>query len=270
MKTILVPTDFSEASVNAAIYATKLARDLGANMTILHVNVPEESFNQSPFILKTEKDIDSAESQLDALRDMMHTYSGESMLITTELMTGEIFSQIYELCLQMNPYLVIMGSQGSTAAERFLLGSNSIHAMRNLSWPLLTIPPGCIYTEIKKIALASDFSGDLQTSLETINRLRTDFNASLEVIHIGHNKEEDYAQSKSEVMETLLKSGNVEYDFITQVKPEEGILEYTESNQIDMLFVIPKQYGFFEQLFHKSISKQLVLRSKVPVMALNQ
>lgn len=271
MKTILVTTDFSEASINAATYATQLAHDLGANVKLLHVNIPVESFNQSPVILKSQRAVTGSENQLEALRLNMEANSKGEVEIEEHLRIGEFFTEMYNYCEEIKPYLVIMGSQGSTATERFLMGSNSVHAMRNLPWPLLTIPSGYAYTQIRKIALASDFTDTISIPMERIKRFRTDFNATLEVIHVGKNKEiKPDVILKSDVMQEQLESSTAEYHFISQDNTQEGILNFTETNQVDILIVIPKQYGFLEQLFHKSMSKQLILNSKIPVMALHE
>ena len=271
MKTILVTTDFSESSVNAALYATKLANDIGAAIHLLHVNSPVESFNQAPVVLESEMEINSAESRLNAVKSNMELHSHGEIEIREELLIGEFFTEMFNYCERIQPYLVIMGSQGSTTTERFLMGSNSVHAMRNLPWPLLTIPSGCGYSPIRKIALASDFSNTVSIPMDVIKAFRTDFDATLDVIHIGRNKEvKPDVILKSDVMQEQLKASNAQYHFISQDDTEEGILNFTETNGIDILIVIPKQYGFLEQLFHKSISKQLVLNSKVPVMALHE
>lgn len=271
MKTILVTTDFSETSINAAIYATQLARDLGAEIKLLHVNIPVESFNQAPVVQQAERANISAESQLEAVRSNMESYSNGEVNIQTELFIGEFFTMMYNYCEQINPYVVILGSQGTTATERFLMGSNSVHAMRNLPFPLLTIPLGCAYSPIKKVALASDFSDTVSIPMDVIQKFQMDFNASLDVIHVGKTKEVNpEVIIKSGVMQEQLKATNAEYHFISQESTEEGILNFTETNQTDVLIVIPKQYGFFEQLFHKSVTKQLILNSKIPVMAIHE
>ena len=271
MKTILVTTDFSEASINAALYATQLARDLGADIKLLHVNSPVESFNQAPVVQKSQRAVNSAESQLETVKSNMEIHSNREIEIQEELRIGEFFTEMFNYCEQIRPYIVIMGSQGSTATERFLLGSNSVHAMRNLPWPLLTIPSGCNYTPIKKIALASDFTDTISIPMDRIKTFRTDFNATLDVIHIGKNKEvKPDVILKSGVMQEQLEASNAEYHFISQDDTQEGILNFTETNLVDILIVIPKQYGFLEQLFHKSMSKQLILNSKIPVMALHE
>ena len=271
MKTILVTTDFSETSINAAIYATQLARDLGAEIKLLHVNIPVESFNQAPVVQKSERANTSAESQLEAVRSAMESHSNGEVDIQTELMIGEFFTVMFNHCQQINPYLVILGSQGTTATERFLMGSNTVHAMRNLPFPLLTIPFGCAYSPIKKIALASDFSNTISIPMDTIKTFRMDLDATLDVIHVGVSKNDNAdVIMQSDIMQEQLKTSNAEYHFISQDDTQEGIMNFTETNQLNILIVIPKQYGFFEQLFHKSLSKQLILNSHIPVMAIHQ
>lgn len=269
MKTILVTTDFSEASVNAAMFATLLAKDLNAKIRLLHVNIPQESFNQSPVILKAESAMTSAEIQLDDIRLAMYSRSRGEIEIDTELLTGEFFIEMYHLCEEIQPYLVIMGSQGTTATERFLMGSNTVHAMRNLTWPLLTIPVGCTYSGINKIALASDFDKKIAIPMNMIKKFSTDFSATLDVVHVGKNKGiNPEVVFKSSVMQKQLRASNAKYHFISQENTEEGIMEFCDKNHINILIVIPKQYGFLEQLFHVSMSKQLILHSKIPVMVL--
>ena len=202
---------------------------------------------------------------------MICIHGGGEVEINTELLIGEFFVEMYHLCEELNPYLVIMGSQGTTDAERFLMGSNSVHAMKNLVWPLLTIPVGCTYSGIRKIALASDFENTIAIPMDMIKKFRTDFNASLDVVHVGKDKGVNpEVVFKSGVMQNQLKASNAKYHFISQSNPEEGIMEFSDKNQIDILIVIPKQYGFLDQLFHVSMSKQLVLHSKIPVMVLKE
>ena len=271
MKTILITTDFSEASANASFYGTLLAKDMGANIMLLHVNMPQESFNQSSVIMEAVSEMTSADTRLDAMLARMNSHGGGEVVIDTELRTGEFFTEMYHLCEELNPYMVIMGSQGSSDTERFLYGSNSVHAMRNLPFPLLTIPTGCIYTPIKKIALASNFENTIAIPMDMIKKFRTDFNASLDVVHVGKNKGVNpEVVFKSTVMQQQLKASNAKYHFISREDTEAGILEFADENQVNILIVVPKQYGFFDQLFHKSMSKQLLLNSRIPVMVLQE
>jgi nucleotide-binding universal stress UspA family protein len=50
---------------------------------------------------------------------------------------------------------------------------------------------------------------------------------------------------------------------------DKGIIDFAEGNELDMLIVLPKRHGLIDSLMHRSHTKQLVLHSHVPVMALH-
>ena len=49
---------------------------------------------------------------------------------------------------------------------------------------------------------------------------------------------------------------------------EDGILNYIENKNFDLLVVVAHQRGFWEKLFHKSISKSLVKHATMPILVL--
>lgn len=270
MKTILICTDFSAASVNAAIYGAQLAEALGGSALLFHSNTPQESFNQSPVVEQAEAAVASANMQLQDISRQMSAATSGILEIDTRLEIGAFFEELYDVCAEVNPYVVVMGSQGTTDAERFLLGSNSVHAMKTLNWPLLTVPIGAGYKQIERIGLASDFDNVVDTlPLDRVKRIVTNFNASLHIINVGKNNElSPQTIFETGLMQEMLNSLNPQYHFITRANVQDGIMDFTESNNIDLLLVFPKEYGFLEELFHKSMAKQLVLNCKVPIVVL--
>ena len=212
----------------------------------------------------------ASEMQLRDVRNQMHNYGGGEVEIVELLIVGDFFMELYRLCEDTNPYAVVMGSQGTTAAERFLLGSNSVHAMRNLKWPLIAIPSGTAYSPIKNIGLASDFDQPVSDlPLDKVKQFVEDFHATLHIINVGTKKEfsADKIFETTQMHENLLHN-NPEYHFIQNENVEQGIMECAQVNAIDLLMVFPRQHGFLDAFFHKSMSKQLVLHSKIPVIAL--
>ena len=60
------------------------------------------------------------------------------------------------------------------------------------------------------------------------------------------------------------------YHFITNDNTDEGIMDFAEKNSIDLLLVLPKRHSLLDKLISKSHTRQLVLHSHVPVMAIQQ
>jgi nucleotide-binding universal stress UspA family protein len=75
---------------------------------------------------------------------------------------------------------------------------------------------------------------------------------------------------ESGLLQEMLGSIKPNYHFITSNQTDEGIIKFAEENSIDLLVVLPKRHSLLEKLMVKSSTKQLVLHSHVPVMALHQ
>ena len=72
------------------------------------------------------------------------------------------------------------------------------------------------------------------------------------------------------MLQEILAPLNPQYHLITGENADEGIISFVEDNNIDLLVTLPKRRGLLEMLAHRSISKQLVLHSDVPVMSMHQ
>ena len=100
--------------------------------------------------------------------------------------------------------------------------------------------------------------------------LVNDFDAKLHILNTGKRKEfKPELVFESGLLQEMLGALNPEYHFITSGNTDEGILNFAEKNKIDLLIVLPKRHSLLEKLVHKSHTKQFVLHSHVPVMALH-
>ena len=269
MKTILVATDFSAAAENAAHYAADMANAIGAGIHLLNVyNIPA-TYSEIPLSLNATDMMQEAEKNIELLKDKL---SAHHIKVTAEVRMGLFFSELKAVCEQLNPYIVVLGSQGSTAAERLFFGSHAVHAMQHLAWPLVAVPPEAKFSTIKRIGLATDLEKVVDMIPETkIKNLVTDFNAALHILHTGKQHEFDPdTVFESGLLQEMVGDLKPEYHFITSNDTDKGIIDFADQNQIDLLIVLPRRHGLLEKLVHKSHTKQLVLHSHVPVMALHQ
>ncbi|MEP7375717.1 MAG: universal stress protein [Chitinophagaceae bacterium] len=271
MKTILVATDFSPASLNAANYAADMASAINADILLLHVYHTPVTYSEIPAVITPDDLMEDAEKNINGVKKQLSLKTNSKINIATEVRMGLFFEELKIVCERTNPYTVVMGSQGTTATERLFFGSHTVHAMKQLQWPLLTIPPQVKFSSIKKIGLACDFTKVADTiPVDEIKTLINDFHAELHVLNIG--KKEAFKPElvfESGLLQEMLVAVKPEYHFITGNNTDEGIMDFAESNHIDLLIVLPKRHGLLEKLILKSHSKQLVLHSHVPVMALH-
>ena len=143
--------------------------------------------------------------------------------------------------------------------------------MQHLNWPMITVPPAIAFSKIKKIGIACDLDEvEKKMPVEAVTRLVKDFNAELHILNTGNEKtyDPDIIFEAGEV-HRLLKDLKPVFHLIAHDNEDEGTLEFAEKNQIDLLVVVPGKHGFFERLTHKSHTRQFVLHSYVPVMAIH-
>ena len=272
MKKLIVATDFSATALNAASYATDMASAIGGSISLLHVYQIPVSYSEVPVAMNTEELQQAAENETIKIKEALIKRSGGRIEIDTVVRSGSFFHELQHLCEEILPYTVVMGSQGTTAAQRFLFGGHAVHTMQHLEWPVITVPPTAKFSMIRKIGFACDFDKVMETTpVDEIKLLVNDFNASLHVLNTG--KEGAYNADtvfESGMLQEMLAPLNPTYHLLSSEHVDEGIVSFADDNNIDLLLVLPKRHNLIEKLIHKSNTKQLVLHSHVPVMALHQ
>lgn len=275
MKTIVALTDFSPISLNAVNYAADMAKAINADLSLLHVHLVPMSFSEVPYpaeditiILK------NAEEKIQQLKNELAKNIDGRIKISAEVRTGTVISETENYCAVLEPYAIVMGTQGSSAFERVFFGNNTISAMKQLSWPLIIVPPEAKFTNIKKIGYACDLKKVATTApLKEIKLLVKEFSAELYIIHINTESEPIYSPEiigESSLLHEMLEELHPVYRFLSNTDIEEGLSRFTENNKIDLLIVVPKKHNIFDKLLHKSHSKKLVLHTHVPVLAVHE
>lgn len=271
MKTIIVATDFSTAASNAIDYATDMAKAINAKLLLLHIYQVSVLYSEIPVVLNEEAERQEALKEILRIKNELLNKTNGQVPIETEVRLGSFFDELKIVCDYTKPYTVVMGSQGTTAAERLLFGGHTVHAMRHLAWPLIAVPLNVHFEGIKNIGFTCDFDNVTDnTPIEEIKMLMKDFNATLHILNTG--KQRDFDPDivfESGLLNEMLGPVSPKYHFITSENIDEGIIDFAEKNNIELLIVLPKRHGLLEKIMHKSLTKQLVLHSHVPVMALH-
>lgn len=274
MKTIIIPTDFSPIATNAMNYGIGMAKELGANIILFHTyNIPMSVTEVPVQMAGIEEMRRSAEKKLQLLKDSIeHITSGE-IKVATEIRLGNTIDELEDYCSKSTPMFIIMGTRGSADIDTTFFGSTSLRAIRHLTYPVIVVPPGKTYQNIKKIGFACDFKQVVQTT--PVNKIREiihRFDAKLYVLNIDHNdlKFSPDTPHESIVLHEILSDLNPSYHFIDYPDIEEGIRKFAEENNLDMLIVIPKKHTLLESLFHKSSSKELIHHTHVPIMCMHE
>lgn len=270
MKKILVATDFSTAALHAAVYAADMAAAIDATLYLLHVYPVVVPYGAIP-VLSGGVDMEIAEQHIQAFKKQIAERS-DHIPIETNVTVGVFFEELKNVCERIQPYAVVMGSQGTSAAERFFLGSHTVYALQHLHWPLITVPPEVKFSAVKKIGLACDLKDVAATiPVEEITLLVKDLKAEFHIINTGrHNLFDAEAVFEAGLLGEMTRELAPQYHFVNSDHVDEGILEFVEKNHMDMLILLPKSHSLVDTLLHSSHTKHLMLSSPVPVITLHK
>ena len=275
MKTIIIPTDFSPVATNALHYAIDMAQAINASLLLLHVYQVPISMTDVPIVLVSVEELQqSAEERLANLKSEVEHISVGKLKIYTEAHLGNVTDELETVCNKIKPFAVVMGSKGASAAERIFFGSNTLTAIRHLTWPVILVPPGKQFGHgFKKIGFACDFRDVVETTpTNFIKEFVRTFNAELHVLNVDHDNRHFKPETpeQSLLLHTMLEDVKPSYHFIEHKDIEDGINEFAEKNNLDLLIAIPKKHKLLEGIFKPSSTKQLIFHSHVPVMCMHE
>ena len=119
MKTILVPTDFSTAAENAALYAAYFAKSIHAQVILFHVyHVPVGTAAAFP-VMPMALDELYAENEKTAHKAAIVLHKATGADVESRVKMGLAGDEILEI---KNADLIVMGMKGHTKSGEALLG----------------------------------------------------------------------------------------------------------------------------------------------------
>lgn len=273
MPLIITATNFSDVAGNAIKYACSLATDYKADVVILHSFIIPVTFSDIPLpgsvINDTQEEAETfLASEVNRFGDLYPEISIKGKIIYGN--TVDAIDELIEECGE--PWMIVVGNS-TTEENHTWLDSTVLDAMKNSEYPILTIPPNIGYKSVKKICFAFDnIHKGIEKALKQIADLTTTLNAQLHVLNVQkdvHNQDNtpDINAGARIVLDTVNAHYHLIYD---SGNVDKAIDDFTNSNKFDLLIIIPRKYGFFENLIHRSHTNNIAHFTHIPVMALHE
>lgn len=140
IRKVLVPLDFSSASKNAFKYALKLAQQVGAQLTLLHVIRPTASpafstLTETAVLFET--DLATSEEALRSLVAMARTAGVIDAQSTFRV--GVAAHEIVEEAKELDADLIVIATHGFTGWKHYCIGSTAERVVRAAPCPVLVV-----------------------------------------------------------------------------------------------------------------------------------
>lgn len=144
IRSILMPTDFSECAGNALSYAASFARSTGAKLICLHVIEPivpavgYAGLGADPLALTdvSEQLEASAERELPKIADCAEC---NDIPVEEVITHGDAAAEIVRVAKEKKVDLIVIASHGRTGIGRILFGSTAESVVRHAHCPVLVV-----------------------------------------------------------------------------------------------------------------------------------
>jgi len=139
-KRILVATDFSETADAALDYAVALAKELHANVIIMHAyELPIYGFPSGALVASAEMASRIMTGAQEGVAAAAEARADRGVEIAQVVRQGMPWEEVHRVADEMNADLIVIGTHGRKGLARALLGSVAEKIIRTSTRPVLTI-----------------------------------------------------------------------------------------------------------------------------------
>ncbi|GHC62058.1 universal stress protein [Ulvibacter litoralis] len=276
MRKIIIPTDFSENSLNAATYALELFKYFRSEVFIVHAYA-DEVYNSNVVMkpsefeeVKNEKRTNS-EHELEKFKSKVieHFHNPKHHLYTLSVF-GSLVDVVNDLVDEENIDVVAMGTRGETNDKKITFGSNTLQVIRYVNCPVLAVPEN--YHDIlpKKILFPSDFMLPFkQRELKLLGTMAERITATIHCLYISKFEELSNRQEDNKAfLELAFAKNKVSFPQVVGKDITEAINEYIKENEMDLLVMVNSRHSYLENILYTSTIEKIGLHIQIPFLVL--
>jgi nucleotide-binding universal stress UspA family protein len=273
MKKIIFPTDFSDISKNAFLYALHLAKNTHAEIITLHTyQYPTMNYMDVPIYLPEIYEVtelsqfENYKGHIPVLHEIAAKHRLDHVKVSNVLESGDLIENIVHLTKKEGAEYIVMGTKGATGLAATFLGSTTEKVMNESNAVVIAIPEDCSYQPIKKILFITEFKTEEIEVLKKTLSIAKAFHSHVDCLYVQpkHNPVEE---AIIQDWKNLFKNHDVAFHCIESDDKEGLILEFIPLYNINMLAMTTHYRNFFQRIFDVSLSRKLAFHTKIPVLA---
>lgn len=277
MKQLLVPTDFSETAIDTFKFAQQLAEKNESAIKVLHIFDPQvdPAFpylgNASTQFYQEKGDLLAEFTEANTIT-AQNTSPRVAINIHQEIRMGKAKEAIVNVSTEPGVDMIVMGTTGESGFLEKVFGTVSSHVARQAHCPVLLVPKGSQFKSFKKVLYASNYQTNDEVMLNRLVEFANLFNSEIHFVHIQEDKQKRYVVNNvyfEQIFRREAPGLGLNIVNITSVDVMEGLSRYAIENNIDLMVMATMHRSFIENIFHKSLTKQMSLATKIPLMVMH-
>lgn len=265
IRNIIVPVDFSEASLNALECAGFIARKQNSRVQLLHVQETDETYLDKGSLPMPVH----ARSVADAVAAGFCQKQGIQPSIVFR--TGFAAPTVVKAAFELKAELIVLGAHGASGMREQFIGSTAYYIVKYANCPVLIIPEGGKWPGFSNILFPLRTSFGSYKRYEFIKALCGDRDANLEIFALSIDKDPVEGQAL-ELMSQRLNTGNRKNNFTLSLHHSEHkniskeVLDRADRMQADLVVLSPAVDVVNKQFFVGPFCQRIIHNAKVPVL----
>lgn len=269
---VLVPTDFTEASVAALEYAVYYSNRTNAHIHLIHVA------NRS---LLRKNVADTKEYRLRIrkkqrqLKQMKNASGGafriSDFLVISDKDTADI---LLEYKTDMHILACCIGASGNSSSGMNDLGENANKLISNATFPVMTCRTVRHPIRFRNLLLPIDLTRNTHEKIDLILRFAREFDCHIHLLAVSEFLEE-WTVTKKQLLRRLEDAADhirkeglrcstevIRHDYVSN-----SVIEYAEEIKADALVVMAGKQKPFSKLLFGSRTGKVIAGSTIPVIS---
>lgn len=271
-KLILSGIDFSDCSINALEHAVSIAAKAQANLTMVWVNRPVSG--KEIYQIDQEHIVGEAIKRFEELVNKYQPLLPDGK-INYIIRKGKVYQEIVALADELDAFLIVIGTHGSSGFEEFWLGSNANRIVTASSRPIITIRGGVdISRTISKIVMPIDSTVESRQKVPLTTLLAKYFNAEIHVLAMNTSSFESVREMVKEYtnqVERYLLENEMNFSLLELDVDNitDATIEYAIKIGANLISIMDEQETTTANLWLGPYAQQMVNHSPVPVLCVH-
>jgi len=294
---ILIPVDFSDYSTQACEIGFHYAKEIKAEVIIMHVYFTPPSFSNSislgdPFFLNTSlpypvasedaKEIDNLLQKTseelrkftDSIRKKIESKEWPDVPFSTRLREGLPEEEILSYSKKHHLNLIIMGTRGKNQKDVDLIGSVTAEVIERIKVPIFAIPektPFRNFSEIKRIAFGTSFDQRDFIAFDMLFKMFEHYNIEFYLFHITHKQDTWNEIKLAGIKDYFAKQYpkiKIKYDILNASGFTLNLDTFIRNNEIDIISLSTYRRNLFTRVFNPSVARKMLFHTDTPLLAI--
>jgi len=290
-KTILIPVDFSDYSKQACEIGFNYAKNVEAEVVIMHVyftpyfSSPITSIGDAfAYPIEDEETAllmaQNAQIDLDNFTRFVKTQIAEKkwpdIPFTCVLRNGLPEDEIVDYyCKENSPVMVFMGTRGKNQKDADLIGSVTAEVIDRAKVPVFAIPentPFTNFSEVKRIAFGTSFDQKDLVAADTLFRMFKNYPIEYFLFHITNKQDNTWNEIKlsgiKDYFQKQYPDTSINYGIIDSSDFALNLEKFVREHKIDIISLATHKRNIFARMFNPSMARKMLFHTDTPMLSL--